>query len=143
MLASCLTRVYSGPDAAEVQRAKKLCLELLDNVKQQYEEFKARPPQQRGYSGDNRGGYGGGNNGYGGDRHQDRSNSYGGGGGGGGYGGYNNSPAPPTPGGGYMSPPNAQSTPAADPNAAYAAQYAQYYAQNGVDPYAAYGGYEA
>lgn len=41
-----------------------------------------------------------------------------------------------------MSPPNAQAAPGADQNALYT-QYAQYYAQNGVDPYAAYGGYEA
>lgn len=126
---------YSGPDPEEVQRAKKLCVELLDNVKEQYEEFKARPPQQRGgFGGDNRGGYGG-SNGYGGDRQSDRSNSYGGG-----YGGYNNSQASPTPAGAQMSPTTAQST--TDAEAAYAAQYAQYYAQNG-DPYAAYGGYEA
>lgn len=123
----------AGPDPAEVKRAKQLCLELLDNVKQQYEEFKARPPHQRiGFGGDNRGAYGG-SNGYGGDRQSDRSNSYGGG-----YGGYN-SPAPPTPGAGQMSPNNAKT----DAEAAYAAQYAQYYAQNGGDPYAAYGGYEA
>merc|ERR1712230_322500 len=96
----------AGPDPNEVQRAKELCEDLLKNVREQYEEFKNRPQQQRGYGGNT--GYGG-ERGYG-DRAPDRSNSYGGrdnsyGGrdNGGGYGGgYNNSPAPNS--GGAMSP---------------------------------------
>lgn len=107
-----------------VTKAKELCEDLIANVKEQYEEFRARPPR---YNND-RGGYGG-------DHHHrgshDRShggshnNSYSS------YNRYNsdsgatNSPAPPA---------------TATPNAAdYAAQYAQYY--NGADPYAAWGGY--
>lgn len=141
----------AGPDPKEVQHAKELCEDLLANVREQYEEFKARPPPQRygggdrggygGYGGDRGGyggGYGGGNgggNGYG-DRHQERSSSYGGGG----YGGYN-SPAPATPGQGSPPP---QSAPGAAATPDYAAQYAQYYQQTGQsDPYAAYGGYAA
>merc|ERR1711964_599591 len=135
----------------EVQRAKELCEDLLKNVREQYEEFKNRPQQQRGYGGNT--GYGG-ERGYG-DRAPDRSNSYGGrdnsyGGrdNGGGYGGgYNNSPAPNS--GGAMSPTTPSAPGAGSPTAAadYAAQYAQYYAaqggQAGQDPYAAYGGYAA
>lgn len=131
-----------------VAEAKKLCEDLIENVKEQYEKHKERPPR---YGGGHRdGGYGGGgrdgsyrggrddnyrggrdDGGYGG---HDRGHS-----GGGGYGGYNrygshdagsnNSPAPA----GVNSPSAAAG--ATD----YAAQYAQYY--GGQDPYAAYGGY--
>lgn len=127
-----------GPDAAEVQRAKELCEDLLKNVREQYEEFKTRPPQ-RSYGAST--GYGG-ERGYG-DR-PERSGSYGGhrDGGSGGYGGYNNSPAPNTPGG-VMSPTTPAAPGAGSPTASadLAAQYAQYY--GGADPYAAYGGYQA
>ncbi|KAI9734757.1 MAG: hypothetical protein M1818_006744 [Claussenomyces sp. TS43310] len=125
----------AGPDPKEVQRAKELCEDLLANVREQYEEFKARGPSQRGYDRPPSTGYGG-QGGYG-DR-QDRSSSYGGGGGG--YGGYN-SPAPPP--GAAMSPAGQGPPGAASPasGADYAAQYAQYY--GGADPYAAYGGYAA
>jgi hypothetical protein len=110
---------------------------LLANVKEQYEEFKARPPQ-RGYG--DRGpstGYGG-QGGYGDRQGPNRSDSYGGGG----YGSYNSSVPAAS---GTMSPaaqaaPGA-STPAPGAAADYAAQYAQYY--GGADPYAAYGGYAA
>ncbi|KAL7795219.1 hypothetical protein V8C37DRAFT_374883 [Trichoderma ceciliae] len=114
----------TGPDPNMVAKAKELCEDLIVNVKDQYEEFKARPPR---YNND-RGGYG--------DHHHHRgshdrshggshNNSYSS------YNRYNsdtgasNSPAPAV-----NSPANA---------ADYAAQYAQYY--NGADPYAAYGGY--
>ncbi|KAI0198768.1 hypothetical protein F4808DRAFT_451850 [Astrocystis sublimbata] len=142
----------AGPDPNMVEKAKELCDDLVGKVKEEYEEFKSRPPRQHfgghgnggGYGGDRYGGgdryngdrYGGG--GGGGDRYDrggGRSGSYGGGG----HGGYNNSPTPagnvasPIPGG-------AGSTPAAATND-YAAQYAQYY--GGQDPYAAYGGYAA
>ncbi|KAF4444647.1 hypothetical protein F53441_11082, partial [Fusarium austroafricanum] len=118
----------TGPDPNMVAKAKELCEDLIANVKEQYEEFKSRPPR---YGGDR----------YGGDRYNgggDRNHSHGGshgsyGGSHGGYSGYgansggaSNSPAPA----GVNSP-----TAAAD----YAAQYAQYY--GGADPYAAYGGY--
>ncbi|KAI0602237.1 hypothetical protein F4775DRAFT_536181 [Biscogniauxia sp. FL1348] len=150
----------AGPDPKMVDKAKELCEDLLANVKEQYEEFKARPPRPHygGHGGGGGGGGGGygdrsyGERSYGGDRsYGDRSygdRSYGGGdrygersgshsGSYGGYGGYNNSPAPgantasPAPGAG--SPPGATND--------YAAQYAQYY--GGQDPYAAYGGYQA
>ncbi|KAI1841979.1 hypothetical protein JX266_011839 [Neoarthrinium moseri] len=122
----------AGPDPNMVEKAQQLCEDLLGSVKEQYEEFKARPPRQ------SYGGHGG-HGGYGGhhDRHNrdDRSGS---GQGYGGYGsGYSNSPAPgansasPAPGAG--SPANA--------NDQYAQAYAQYY--GGQDPYAAYGGYAA
>ncbi|GAB7355027.1 hypothetical protein MBLNU459_g5629t2 [Dothideomycetes sp. NU459] len=137
----------AGPDPAEVARAKDLCLDLLQNVRTQYEQFKERGPRGGGGGGDHgdrgyRGGYG--------DR--ERNSSYGGGGGNGGYGGgYNGgygggyggqqSPTAVTQGAGApMSPSAAQGTP--DYNQAYA----QYYAaagQNGQDPYAQYGGYDA
>ncbi|TAQ91441.1 hypothetical protein B7494_g237 [Chlorociboria aeruginascens] len=123
----------AGPDPNDVQRAKELCEDLLKNVRQQYEEFKSRPPQ-RGYGQST--GYGG-ERGYG-DRAPDRTNSYGAGSNSG-YGGYNNSPTPGT----VLSPtaPGA-SSPVPGAGADYAAQYAQYYA-GGADPYAAYGGYQA
>lgn len=125
-----------------VEKAKELCEDLVSNVKEEYEEFKTRPPRQH-YGGHGGGGYGdryGGGRGdgggrYGGDRYErsgNRSGSYGG------HGGYNNSPAPagnvasPAPGGASNSP---------GANNDYAAQYAQYY--GGQDPYAAYGGYAA
>ncbi len=122
----------SGPDPNEVQKAKELCEDLLKNVREQYEEFKNRPPPQRGYGGPSTG-YGG-ERGYG-DRAPDRSSSYGG------YGGYGNSPAPITPGS-ILSPTTPAAPGASSPGAGadYAAQYAQYYAANGqADPYAAYG----
>ncbi|KAI8945122.1 hypothetical protein F4801DRAFT_594402 [Xylaria longipes] len=133
----------AGPDPNMVEKAKELCEDLVGKVKEEYEEFKTRPPRQHygghggggGYGGDR---YGGGDR-YNGDRYGDRhdrggsrSGSYGG------HGGYSNSPAPagnvasPMPGG-AGSPPGATSD--------YAAQYAQYY--GGQDPYAAYGGYAA
>lgn len=128
----------AGPDPNEVQKAKELCEDLLKNVREQYEEFKNRPQQQRGYGAQSTG-YGG-ERGYG-DRAPDRSNSYGGG-----YGGYSNSPAPNTPGG-VLSPTTPSAPGAGSPTAGadYAAQYAQYYqaAAGGQDPYAAYGGYAA
>ncbi|KAJ1338220.1 homoaconitase [Microdochium nivale] len=153
----------AGPDASMVEKAKELCEDLLANVKEQYEEFKSRPPRQH-YGGGGGGGYrdrgqgdhrehrdrdhsGGGyrdrshGDSYGdkshgnNDRSRDQSGSYGGYGGGSG-GGYNNSPNPAA----------VPAAPAAGVAAAtsatdYAAQYAQYY--GGQDPYAAYGGYQA
>ncbi|KAL7624365.1 hypothetical protein AAE478_005929 [Parahypoxylon ruwenzoriense] len=132
----------AGPDPKMVEKAKSLCEDLIDNVKEQYEAFKSRPPRPH-YSGGHGGGHGGGygersygERSYGGDRYGDRS-----GGDSGhysGYGGYNNSPAPAAA---SASPaPPAQGTPPGA-NSDYAAQYAQYY--NGQDPYAAYGGYAA
>lgn len=107
-----------------VTKAKELCEDLIANVKEQYEEFRARPPR---YNND-RGGYGG-------DHHHrgshDRSHG----------GSHNNSYSSYNR---YNSDSGATNSPApaanATPNAAdYAAQYAQYY--NGADPYAAWGGY--
>ncbi|KAH8602149.1 hypothetical protein B0O99DRAFT_588368 [Bisporella sp. PMI_857] len=123
----------AGPDPAEVQRAKELCLDLLSNVREQYEEFKARPPPQRGYGGST--GYGG-ERGYG-DRAPDR-NAYGRSD----YQNYNNSPAPAS---GAMSPTSASAPGASAAASDYAAQYQAYYGQPppGGDPYAAYGGYAA
>lgn len=120
----------SGPDAKDVQAAKELCEDLLENVKAQYEKFKEQPPPQRGYGG----------GGYGRDRHYGLG--YGGsGGGGGGYGSHSSPQTPST----TMSPavpgaPGTGSTPGAGTPVDYSAQYAQYY--GGADPYAAYGGYQ-
>ncbi|KAI0443173.1 hypothetical protein F4803DRAFT_561829 [Xylaria telfairii] len=139
----------AGPDPNMVEKAKELCEDLVGKVKEEYEEFKTRPPRQH-YGGHGGGGGGGGGGGYGGDRYggdryngdrygdrYDRGGGRSGSGSYGGHGGYNNSPAPagnvasPIPGAG--SPPGATND--------YAAQYAQYY--GGQDPYAAYGGYAA
>jgi hypothetical protein len=129
----------TGPDANMVEKAKELCEDLIANVKEQYEEFKSRPPRYGcdRYGGDRHGGDRHGSDRHGGDRYNgggDRNHSHGGSHGSyGGYGGYGanaggaaNSPAPA----GVNSPTNA---------ADYAAQYAQYYGS--ADPYAAYGGY--
>ena len=100
-----------------VERAKELCEDLLVNVKEQHEEFKARPRYQ------------GHNNGYGENRHPRGSGQGGSYGGHGGYGNENKASNNPVPSG------DANAASAQD----YAAQYAQYY--GGADPYAAYGGY--
>lgn len=119
----------SGPDPDMVDKAKELCDDLIGNVKEQYEEFKSRPPR---FS--DRGGHHGGGDRYRGghDRHYDRGNprqshsSYGG------YGSDQRAaPASNSP------VPSADST--AQNPADYQAAYAQYY--GGTDPYAAYGGY--
>ncbi|KAK8039119.1 hypothetical protein PG993_007530 [Apiospora rasikravindrae] len=134
----------TGPDPKMVEKAKELCEDLLENVKEQYEDFKSRPPRQHYGGHGGHGGHGnhGGHGGHGGYNNHGRSgngnDSYGGynnyrdspgrgGGGGGGGGGNSASPAPA-----------ATSSNATD---AYAQQYAQYY--GGQDPYAAYGGYAA
>lgn len=128
----------AGPDAEMVKTAKELCIDLLANVKEEYERFKERGPQNRGnYGGDrndrgDRGGYG--------DR-GGRQDS---------YGGYNNGGHQnhnQVGYGGAQSPVEGQAGTPQD----YAAQYAQYYGTTGAataaggaaDPYAAYGGYEA
>ena len=128
-----LTRCLRGPDPNEVQKAKELCLSLLENVREQYHRFKENPPQRAGFGYDRQqpptpsnpyGGYGQQSSGYG-------SSSY----------GQSQSPTTPSapPGtSGTSGPPGVSSPGAAATD--YAAQYAQYY--GGQDPYAAYGGYQ-
>lgn len=125
-LLTCL----SGPDPAEVQRAKELCEDLLGNVKEQYQRHKDNPPQ-RGYGG----GGGGGGGGYGerqGSASHGNGQGYGGGYGGGygsGYGGYGNSASPTT----VQSPTNPPGVGAAGTASSatdYTAQWQQYFAQN-------------
>ena len=128
-----LTHHQSGPNPNEVQRAKELCIDLLDNVRREYEAHKANPPPQRSYGGGGGGGYQGG---YGGGGHQDRQNSYGNhnsGGYGSGYGVQSpTTPAPP----GTSNRDASNTTPGAPPGGLddYATQLNQYYAQ--------YGGYQ-
>ena len=116
-----------GPDPNEVQKARELCLSLLENVREQYHRFKENPPQRAGF------GYG---------QQPTPSNPYGGyGQQSSGYGsGYGGSQSPTTP----AAPPGTSGPPGASSpgNTAtdYSAQYAQYY--GGQDPYAAYGGYQ-
>jgi len=134
----------SGPDPLEVERAKEMCISLLDSVKQSYAEFKERPPRGGGgygggYGGEERGGYGGrggrdrehgsygggssygggGQSGYGGGG----QSGYGGGGGGSSYGGGYGSQTPgghAAYGGGAQSPQAAVAPVAAQPAAAAA-----------------------
>ncbi|KAK3386964.1 hypothetical protein B0H63DRAFT_144121 [Podospora didyma] len=103
----------TGPDPAMVQKAKELCNDLLDNVREQYEEAKALPPRSYG-------------RGYGGDRPHNNSYNHSGG-----YQGYNNSNSNQHYGSnsGYQTP-----------TAQYAQYYAS---TGAADPYAAYGGYAA
>lgn len=123
----------AGPDPSEVLKAKELCEDLLKNVREQYEEFKSRPQQQRPYGGTT--GYGG-ERGYG-DRAPDRSGPYGN------YaGGYGASTSALSASGGAMAISAAPGATNPSSTADYAAQYAQYYGA-GADPYAAYGGYAA
>ncbi|KAL0470828.1 hypothetical protein QR685DRAFT_265329 [Neurospora intermedia] len=149
----------AGPDPKMVEKAKELCEDLMENVKQQYEEFKSRPPRQyngpRDYrdrereprGGDSYHGRGYNNNNSNNNNHRDHhhgghhDNSH--------HSSYTNSPAP---GGGPSIAPSTPTAPAAA-TTDYAAQYAQYYggaaatdpyaAAGAADPYAAYGGYQA
>ncbi|KAI9666855.1 MAG: hypothetical protein M1829_005658 [Trizodia sp. TS-e1964] len=111
----------TGPDPGDVQKAKELCIDLLNNVKDQYEKFKANT---HSFS------YSNNSSSYGQSRPQDRSgyNVYGA--------GYGNTSTTETPAAaGTSGQPYSAGSTAQD----YAAQYAQYY--GGQDPYAAYGGY--
>ncbi|CAG8077967.1 unnamed protein product [Penicillium salamii] len=114
----------AGPDANDVQQAKELCEDLLNNVKEQYQKFKENPPHHH------YGGYG--------NRSGDRGDRYQGSG----YGGYNNRQQQHQNNGSSASPSGQASPGAAGAQAAndYSAQYAQYYGT--ADPYAAYGGYQ-
>lgn len=106
----------SGPDDRMIDKAKELCEDLIANVKEQYEEFKARPPRHHGGYGGHRsgGGHHGGYDHYSGGGRQSSHD-------------YSHSPAP-----GAGNPASTND---------YSAQYAQYYA-NGQDPYAPWGGYQ-
>ena len=134
---------YSGSHIDKVAKAKELCVSLLQAVKENYDSFKERGPSRDHGRDHGRDGHGRG--------HGHRQDSYGGGHGGGHGGGY---------GGGYggnqgqgysnnnnnngmaPSPTNSQSPASAAANSDLMAQWTAYYAQQGVDPYAAYGGYE-
>ncbi|KAK3075168.1 hypothetical protein LTR53_001779 [Teratosphaeriaceae sp. CCFEE 6253] len=74
----------AGPDPAEVENAKNMCVSLLESVKESYDSFKERGPRGSSgggdrYSGGDRGGYGGGGGDRGGSYNErDRNSSYGG-----------------------------------------------------------------
>ncbi|KAK4186585.1 putative kh domain-protein [Podospora australis] len=127
----------AGPEQHMVDKATELCNDLLENVKQQYEEFKSRPPRQH---------YGGGGGGYNRDNHHNNNNNNNNSSSNSNHNSYRNSPAPAASS--YASPPPAATTPTSATD--YSAQYAQYYqaagagaGAAGADPYAAYGGYQA
>lgn len=119
---------FSGREESMVEKGKELCEDLIDNVKQQYEEFKNRPPRGYGGGGGHRGSYGD----HGGASRGDSYQPYGGN-------GYRSEGRSASPRAALGASPTAAATPASA--ADYAAQYAQYY--GGQDPYAAYGGYAA
>ncbi|KAF4582043.1 hypothetical protein GQ602_006667 [Ophiocordyceps camponoti-floridani] len=109
----------TGPDPKMVEKGKELCEDLVANVRDQYEEFKTRPPRH----GD-RGGYG---DHHRGGRPHDQSYSYG------------------RSASDHQVSTSANAGDGAANNAASAADWSQYAAQyyaNGQDPYAAYGGYQ-
>lgn len=108
-----------GPDPDMVAKGKELCEDLVANVREQYEEFKSRPPR-----GD-RGGYG--DHYRGGRSHEQPS-----------YPSYGRSGSDPA-----MNP-SSTGTAAANGsgNGQDWSQYAAQYYGNGQDPYAAYGGYQ-
>lgn len=133
-----------------VEKAKALCGDLLANVKEQYEEFKSRPPRNhdraggfgdRGF-GDRTGQYGDRSRNYGDRSSRDGISSYQD------YGGRNGHNAASL-GPNQSASPHTQSSTGANPaTAEYAAQFAhpQYYGAGAdpyTDPYAAYGGYQA
>ncbi|PHH93196.1 hypothetical protein CDD83_10745 [Cordyceps sp. RAO-2017] len=110
----------TGPDPSMVEKAKNLCEDLISNVREQYEEFKSRPPRHS-----DRGGYG---DHYRGGRSHEQSS----------YSSYSRS------GSDQVSAPN-NSAGASTNGSAGANDWSQYPAQyysNGQDPYAAYGGYQ-
>lgn len=55
----------SGPNLEDVQTAKGLCEDLLKEVREQYQQFKARGPNRRGPPRENHDGYGQSQNGHG------------------------------------------------------------------------------
>lgn len=126
----------AGPNPAVVAEAKKLCEELLQKVRTDYQDFKENAAQGRfggggdRYSNGRSGGYNGRSGGYesrsGGYGDRERSQSYGHGS----YGGQNDYHSP--------APPGDSSAQGSD----YSAWAAYYQSQPGGDPYAAYGGYE-
>lgn len=108
----------TGPEPKMVEKGKELCKDLVTNVRDQYEEFKSRPPR-----GHDRGSYG--DHYRGGRSHDQPYSSY----------GRHGSEQSTTAGNPSASGANASA------NSADWSQYAaQYY--NGSDPYAAYGGYQ-
>ncbi|KAF4512371.1 hypothetical protein G6O67_001521 [Ophiocordyceps sinensis] len=109
----------TGPDPDMVAKGKELCEDLVANVKDQYEEFKSRPPR-----GD-RGGYG---EHYRGGRSHEQQSSYSS------Y-GRSGSDAAANPG-------NPAAAASSSGNVQDWSQYAAQYYGNGQDPYAAYGGYQ-
>ncbi len=133
---------HSGPDAADVAKAKEMCIELLESVQKNYEEFKERGPRGGGGSRNDHQGGGGGGGGY---QQHDRngSGSYGSGNGQQ-YGVYNQ----PQYASGAQSPqamqPQGQEQQQQQMDPAQVAAWIQYYTANPQqDPYAQYGGYAA
>nr|OQO18624.1 hypothetical protein B0A51_14214 [Rachicladosporium sp. CCFEE 5018] len=136
----------AGPDAAEVENAKQMCISLLESVKESYAAFKERGPRGSGGPG----GFGGpqDNPNY---TPRDRNNgSYGGGssygGGGSAYGGQG-AYAQQAPQGYETagSPQQAAQQPgAANMTPDQVAAWTVYYSQNpSLDPYQEYGGFAA
>lgn len=141
----------AGPQAAMVAEAKKLCLELLENVKKDYQQYKERPPQHRfGHDSYSNGRSG---SGYGDRPPRERNHSYGQ------SGQSNQSAQPGQPGqpgnyngyAGYGSTPDAQASSSAHAHHQNSYQQYNYYATGAAqaaqaaaaDPYAQYGGYES
>lgn len=122
------------PDPESAEKARELCMGLLRQVKNNYEEHKERgPPRRYGGGGrDHYGNRGGGQGGYGrgGNNGSHYTNNYGG--------GYNNHDQSSQVGAASSQQPAVGGTEYA--NADYNAQIAQYY--GGQDPYAQYGGYQ-
>jgi uncharacterized membrane protein YgcG len=147
----------SGRQKEMVDRAVVLAKELLNNVKTEYDNFKANGPRHRGNGGHRQNSMGGGGPPGGGYGNHGPPGGQGGYGGGGGYNSNNNyhtggygtpgaPPPPPPPGGNSISPP--PPPPSADAQSPLQGQYggyyppAQGYADPNADPYAQYGGYE-
>ncbi|KAF2198393.1 hypothetical protein GQ43DRAFT_474574 [Delitschia confertaspora ATCC 74209] len=130
----------AGPDPELVEKARSLCVDLLENVKAAYNEFKERGHRNQ-FGGNN---YGNGRQNYDdrgdyGDRGRgDRNHNSGYGGGYGARGGQSSYGAPQSPTTINGAPAGVQNQPAYD-GSAQQAQWSQFY---GGDPYAMYGGYD-
>lgn len=112
----------AGPDPKEVVKAKELCEDLLNNVRTEYERFKANPPAQH---------HGSYTDGYG--ANASSSN----------YGSYRSNSRNDYSSGYSSAAPGTSGSPTSQTD-----YYSQYYGANnggqasGTDPYAAWGGYQ-
>ena len=125
----------SGPNLEDVQRGKELCEDLLTNVRERYQEHKARGPTRGPYG--SRGGPQHGQDRHDGYDSQQRDSQS--------YDSYARNPMSPGSGADHgQAQYDQQHQPQTQDSYAQMAQWAEYYAQNPeADPYKDYGGFSA